>query len=473
MGRQGFRAGVARFFRALRRGRDDSTLHGSEESTLVNCDAVCHITRLPDPVLGAIFALSKDAEKELAPGERVKVSRPVEQVVSQVAVRWRVVALGLPDLWSSVDARVRPEHQRALLEWYLDHSEGRPLDVSISLSQEDWHTEGELVLAEVLAEAPRLRCLSIRADFPGADAAVRDACMYLRAPMLEHFSFISLDVPQALTLLDPGDHIYEENFAPVVFTRGVARLKVLRLQHMPKALYPPLRGVTTLHLEEYQCPPMACTRLLALLRALPALANLSLYGDVIASWPAEGALHLPCLRSLRSASSDQAGHMLLALNAPILDSLTLKDVKRVSELTSSLEHASSGLRLPALRTLVLDGSLSVRALGALFCELSSVAKLRLLNCDADEALDLLSAPDRQLLPGLKKVMVHQVRSHTALDGMWAREVAVRVHVDVQWTGAGSVGRWTSLPPWPPELGRVDADDLFMQLRRGAPPSIWV
>ncbi|KAJ7874714.1 hypothetical protein B0H14DRAFT_2238391, partial [Mycena olivaceomarginata] len=247
----------------------------------------------------------------------------LERIVSQVAVRWRVVALGLPDLWSSVDARARPEHQRALLEWYLAHSEGRPLDVSISLSQENWNTEGKLILADVLAEASRLRRLCIRADFLGADAAVQDACRYLCAPMLEHLSFISLEPP--LSWREPDDYIYEENFSPVVFTRGVGRLAVLRLQHLENALYPPLRNVTTLHLEEYRSPPMAYTRFLALLKALPALANLSLYGNVVASWPVAGALHLPRLPSLRSASNDQQARMLNALDAPVLDSITLKD----------------------------------------------------------------------------------------------------------------------------------------------------
>ncbi|KAJ7251808.1 hypothetical protein B0H12DRAFT_1118948 [Mycena haematopus] len=432
MGKQGFQKRIARFFRSLRRvgsgERDNNNGISSEESTLVNCDAICHIQRLPDPVLGAIFALSKDAAEKEAPE---RVVRPVERVVSQVAVRWRVVALGLPELWSSVDARVHPQHQRALLDWYLAHSDRRPLDVSISLSKENWDPEGQLILADVLAEARRLRRLSIRADFLGADAAVRTACRYLCAPLLEHLSFISLEVPHSWR--DATDYIYEEDFAPVVFTRGVASLKVLRLQHLQNAMYPPLGGVTTLHLEEYQCPPMAYTRFVALLHALPALANLSLYGDVVASWPAAGALCVPRLRALRCAAGDQ-GRMLAALDAPVLTSLTLKDV-RVGRLWSGLQ-CRYGLRLPVLRTLALDGSINVRVLPALFRELGeSVEELRLVNCEADEALQLLAlGGPGQVLPGL--------RSGAALDNSG--------HDDVAWAGS---------------VDRVDADDLFMQLRR--------
>ncbi|KAF8170237.1 hypothetical protein K438DRAFT_1854271 [Mycena galopus ATCC 62051] len=462
------RTGVARFFRSLwcvgsGDGDNNSTLYsGSEESTLVNCDAICHIQRLPDPVLGAIFALSKDAEKKDVPTvERAVSPVPVEWVVSQVAVRWRVVALGLPELWSSVDARVRPTHQRALLEWYLAHSSGRPLDVRISLSQENWDPEGQLLLAAVLAEAQRLRRLSIRVDFLAADAAVREACRRLCAPLLEHFSFISLELPYSWR--EPDDHIYEEDFTPVVFTRGVARLAVLRLQHLQGAMYPPLGGVTTLHLEEYHCPAMAYTRFHALLRVLPALANLSLYGTVVAGWPAAKTLSLPNLRALRCAGSDQVGSMLVALDAPGLEELTLKDVC-VGQLWSGSRYAR---RLPALRTLVLDGFLSARALSSVLCEMGdSVEELRLVNCDADDALQLLArGGPGKLLPGLREVMVHHLHSTAALDRVSARELAIRAHVDVPWTGMGTIERWTRLPPWPAELDCADADDLFMQLRR--------
>ncbi|KAK7057419.1 hypothetical protein R3P38DRAFT_1172680 [Favolaschia claudopus] len=455
MGQQGLRAGFGRFFRYLRRigsGERDrnSTLYGSsEESTLVNCDAICHIQRLPDPVLGAIFALSKDAEKE-----ECRAVFPVERIVSQVAVRWRVVALGLPELWSSVDARVRAEHQRALLEWYLAHSEDRPLYVSICLSKENWDVEGKLVLADVLAEVLRLRRLCIRTDSLQVEAAVLEACRMLHAPILEHLSYISLEVPHSFR--EPEDYICEENFRPVIFKHGVPNLKVLRLQHLEKALYPPLQSVTTLHLEEYNCPAMVHSRFVALLHALPALAHLSLYGSVIADWPVAGTLHLPHLHSLRVASTNQAGRMLLALDAPVLEFITLKDV-RSAELQSSLRRENN-VRLAALRTLVVDGWVSASALNELFCQLAnSVEELRVVNCEADEALNHFP---RQL-PGLKKIMIHRVRCVAALDDIVAAQVALSLHVDVPWAGVAE--RWTRLPPWPVEAD-ADADDLFMQLR---------
>ncbi|KAJ7188503.1 hypothetical protein C8R46DRAFT_1054898, partial [Mycena filopes] len=163
----------------------------------------------------------------------------------------------------------------------------------------------------------------------------------------------------------------------------------------------------------------------AFLYALPALANLSIYGDMVAheSWP---ELYLPGLRSLRSASNAQLGRLLVALNAPALESLVLKD-------------RSHSLRLSGVRTLTIDGSLGAR-LSALFYEFVGVEELWLTGC----------------LPALQRVMVHQVRDAVALDAVYAQGVAVSVHVDIPWKLSG-VERWTRLPFWPAEVNRADAD----------------
>jgi hypothetical protein len=54
----------------------------------------------------------------------------------------------------------------------------------------------------------------------------------------------------------------------------------------------------------------------------------------------------------------------------------------------------------------------------------------LVNCDANDALELLT--HRDLLPGLKTMMVHQMRCAAAFDSAWALGVAVSLHVDVPW-----------------------------------------
>ncbi|KAJ7124945.1 hypothetical protein C8R44DRAFT_734291 [Mycena epipterygia] len=455
MGKQkyGFRARAARFFQLVWCGADlDDGSRAStiidDDSTLVAFDAVCHIKRLPDRVLDTIFTTSKRAVQDA----------PVERVVSHVAARWRTIALSNPDLWATIE--LHPEHQRALLKWYLANSAGRPLDIRLGLSQESWDSgAGRLLLADVLAEAPCLRRLAIRADFPGADAAVRAMCQRVCAPRLEHLSFIVLELEHlARTCLEYPqtdlDAIVDEDFSPVVFTGGAPRLAVVRLQHVERALFPPLGGVTTLHLEEYTCPRMTYSRFRALLHALPALANLSIYGDLVASWPSTADVTLPQLRSLRSASNAQAGRMLLALDARALTSLFLKDVRdtALAPLWAGLASAEEP-RFPALQTLSLDGAVSTRTLAAFLCEFAGVAELRLVNCDADDALGLLACQGPG--EGPRRVMVHRVRDAAALDGLYSRGVAVQVHS----------ARWLRLSHWPEGLDdHADADDLFMQLR---------
>ncbi|KAJ7128910.1 hypothetical protein C8R43DRAFT_1209548 [Mycena crocata] len=414
----GFRTRAARFFDFLICSADDAaTLTESEDSTLVEVDAICHIKRVPDPVLSAIFKLGKQAEPEA----------PVERVISHVDTRWRAVALRDPVLWTAIDAR-HSAHKRAVLQWYLAHAAGRPLDIRISLTQDA--DNAALLLADVLAHGPRLRSLAIRADFPRAEEVVRNACASVWAPRLEHLSLIFLDQP-----LSALDIVVDEDLSPSVFERGVPKLAVLRLQHVEHGLFPPLHGITTLHLEEYTAAPMGFGRFRALLNTMPALANLSLYGDVVLSWPGKGGLHLPHLRSRTSGS------------------LVLKDI---------CGAGSSALHFPALELLTLDGPVALRALAGILCGSSAATELRLVNCDADDALQMIITSEDTLLPRLQRVMVHQIRDSTVLDRVCRRGIAVRVHDSLSWAHADA--RWTRLPHWPDEHYHMDADDLFMQLR---------
>ncbi|KAJ7078876.1 hypothetical protein B0H15DRAFT_528138 [Mycena belliarum] len=435
----GFRSCVAWFSDLVQRRASIDT--DADDSTLVDYDAVCHIKRLPDPVLDKIFTHSK-CDVQYA---------PVERVVSQVASRWRTVSLGNPELWATIDVRGHAEKQRALLQWYLNNSAGCPLDVRLALSQESWSAG---VLEDILNEAPRLRSLSIRADFEGAEAAVRALCKSVCAPHLEHLTFIFLEQPPPIL-----DLVLEADFSPVVFTGGVPQLSVVRLQHVERVLFPPLTGVTTLHLEEYTCPPMAYNCFCALLRALPVLANLSVYGNAVEAWPASPALRLPCLRSLRVSSNEEAGRMLLAFDTPALTSLFLKNVRDIAlvALWNGVSHAQQ-LHFPALQTLSLDGPCGAQTLSAIYREFPGITELRLVNCDADLALDLLRhASD---LP--RSIMVHRIRDTAVLDELLGRGIALQVHCDVSGVRDG-VTRWERLAPWPAELARPDADDLFMQL----------
>ncbi|KAJ7647528.1 hypothetical protein FB45DRAFT_893669 [Roridomyces roridus] len=428
---------ISRFFKLLlRRTTPDDASLSDGESTLVDYPAVCKIKCLSDSELSKIFLFSKDQAPDV----------PVERSISQVEHRWRAIALACPSLWTGIDVDSTEQFQ-----WYCKHSADRLLDVRLWLSQENWESG---LLAAVLEELPRLRLLAIRADFSEADAALHDACARLSAPQLAHLSLILLaQPPRTLDLVEI------QSRAPLIFNGGVPNLKVLRVQHteLKQPLLPPLRGITTLHLEEYICAPMSFTCFQSMLAELPSLAHLSLYGDVVATWPAPGTLHLPTLRSLRSAATPNWGRMLLALDAPLLDSLVLKDLSSTG-LPPNLFGSTETLSLGAIRTLTLDGVFGWRLLASLFCEIGRVRELWLVNCNADEALRLLEGQD--LLP--ENLMVHRVHDTVALDSIHSKGVAIRIHRDMAWFHL-QAERWSQLVPWP-EQTDCEADDLFMHLK---------
>ncbi|KAJ7287384.1 hypothetical protein C8J57DRAFT_1014040, partial [Mycena rebaudengoi] len=254
-----------------------------------------------------------------------------ESVVAQVAPKWRKVALEEPGLWTDIDAvRVRLDQQLALLRWYLDKSDGHPVDIRLDLSQEGWDVGvGRLLLDEVVSQTERLRRLSIRADFAGADNVVRRALHSRNAPHLQHLSLIFLEQHE----YDPDVVFDTRDFhRPEIFTLGAPLLATLRLQHTEIPMLPPLHAITQLHLEEYSCPPMSHARLAALLHALPLLAHLSIYGAIITTigkptWFASNPIHLPRLRSLRSSANPHVSALFLSLNAPALSSLVLKNLR--------------------------------------------------------------------------------------------------------------------------------------------------
>ncbi|KAJ6603133.1 hypothetical protein B0H10DRAFT_2079509 [Mycena sp. CBHHK59/15] len=441
MGKTGLRARAAGLLDLLRcrAGPDD------DDATLVDYAAVCHIKRVPNPVLGEIFALSTPTSWDTL-------------VLAHVAACWRKVAFAAPELWTDIDACGQ---QFEALRWCLERSGGCLVDVRLSLSQENWAAGvGPLLLAEVVSQAMRLRRLSILADFVGADKAVRVACGRLCAPHLEHLSFVFLE-----QLPWNQDFIQEFDFSPVVFAGGVPKLAVLRLQHAELPTFPPLRSVTALHLEEYTCPPMSFHCFCALLDELPALAKLSIYGDLVTSWSRTADIYLPHLRSLRSSSNARVGNMLLSLHAPALESLVLKNYRAV-ELTGLWAglNCATELKFPALTSLSLHGSLSTSVLAAFVREFSGILHLELVNCYADDAVRLLEGKDA--LPELRSLMLHRLWDAAALGQLLvsrAHGLTVSLHCDAPLAYPG-VQRWDKLAPWPSEAD-WDADDMFAQLRR--------
>ncbi|KAJ6602946.1 hypothetical protein B0H10DRAFT_1958017 [Mycena sp. CBHHK59/15] len=248
---------------------------------------------------------------------------PVERVVSHVAAGWRTVRpLGR-------HRRPRhPTHQRALLQWYIAHSAGRALDVRIALSQDTW--DAELLLAEVLVHAPRLRRLSIRAGGRGSTCGVRTA-------------------PRTTALDQPPsdlDLIVEADFAPVVFMGGAAQLGGAAPGSTSST-----RAVRRHDAASYICAPMAYGRF-------------SMHDHVVAGagGPPPPAPALAALRGGRITGAHAAG----AGRARADVAGAQRRLRRVREVV-----------FPALRMLALDGAVAARTRVALLCEFGAVSELRL------------------------------------------------------------------------------------------------
>ncbi|KAJ6540101.1 hypothetical protein B0H10DRAFT_2245300 [Mycena sp. CBHHK59/15] len=258
---------------------------------------------------------------------------PVERVVSHVAAGWRTVRpLGR-------HRRPRhPTHQRALLQWYIAHSAGRALDVRIALSQDTW--DAELLLAEVLVHAPRLRRLSIRAGGRGSTCGVRTA-------------------PRTAALDQPPsdlDLIVEADFAPVVFMGGAAQLGGAAPGSTSST-----RAVRRHDAASYICAPMAYGRF-------------SMHDHVVAGagGPPPPAPALAALRGGRITGAHAAG----AGRARADVAGAQRRLRRVREVV-----------FPALRMLALDGAVAARTRVALLCEFGAVSELRLEDAGVSRGED--------------------------------------------------------------------------------------
>ncbi|KAH9475255.1 hypothetical protein JR316_0012366 [Psilocybe cubensis] len=102
------------------------------------------VARLPVELLSEIFrfTLSTDIHKD----HKCFQPTTVPLLLGKVCSEWRNIAWGLAELWSSFHCRVsktRYSAQATLLREWIDRSGGRPLDIRITLEDEDsWNVSG-------------------------------------------------------------------------------------------------------------------------------------------------------------------------------------------------------------------------------------------------------------------------------------------------------------------------------------------
>ncbi|KAL0956152.1 hypothetical protein HGRIS_002314 [Hohenbuehelia grisea] len=380
----------------------------------------------------------------------------------------------MPQLWEGVDATGGFCSHAEGLELYLQRSKGRPVDVRIVLyegSLRQYYGD-EAVLSLLAQHASRWRRLYICANSQDAPELIKSYLGPLYAPSLQHLSILLL----GMTILPYSENSLE--FGPTIFIGGAPNLSVVRLQNPGmSSLRPTLRDLTTLHLEDFHHSRMTFSRFEFMLAHLSHLEHLSIYGDFVTFWPADGQIHLPKLRSLRCAHHGQFVQVLECIAAPNLHSLTLKGIRPGEMIGSRGDLLASGSWYPKLAVLSLNNeNLFSSQSRKLFTFFPSVKRLELVNTPADDALQILD--DYNLLCQLQTLMLHRIHDPTRLVPLLLSQSAklrrpvdtILLHAslahlsdDLETRIGCQVETWACLEPWPAGLGYEDQDDMLLRL----------
>ncbi|KAG6920246.1 hypothetical protein DXG01_005015 [Tephrocybe rancida] len=254
---------------------------------------------------------------------------PFEILITHVSFYFRAVAIETPLLWSYVDTRSAISSEK--IETYLGRGKGCSLDVRLDIKAPDATIMKKI--DAVLPHSHRYQTLVIDST---SETPIIQRFENVVAPILQHLS---------VSVEEVEDHSADKF---KILQGGAPRLTSVRLRGLALLFFrPPLKNVTTLHLDQVSSLPVLYATFVEIVSAPCFLQNLSVYGDIVsteqsgANWPGlNSPINLPHLRSLR------------------LNSLVLKDVgeRDLERFWASPLHQ---LKFPALRQLTLiDSELS-------------------------------------------------------------------------------------------------------------------
>lgn len=302
--------------------------HGSKE---VLPDDESPICTFPPEVLSAIFAAGTEIEETSTTDSNPlsgETGLSFELLVSHVCSYFRDIAIGTPSLWTGIF--IAPTTKPEKLLTYIARSLGCGLDLRVDMSGWASSALGRYAMMEMInfvsAQSHRWRRLSIAAAGESEDNSIVMILCSRNAPALEYLSICVDNVEH----VDEG--VVRKNACePRIFSQGAPRLSFVRLRGLAIYLFrPPLQELTTLHLDQTKALPMRFSMFRDIVTLSPALAHLSLYGDIIGNepWSGRALIILPALRSLRicGISGRVYGGALQAIDAPQLESLVLKDL---------------------------------------------------------------------------------------------------------------------------------------------------
>ncbi|KAF9527305.1 hypothetical protein CPB83DRAFT_400166 [Crepidotus variabilis] len=295
--------------------------HLSHSSLQPLTEGPFNLSTLPNEILSHIFHIGQGLhDEEAQPEPRIK---PFEVLVSQICLHMRHTALHQPTLWSTI--RLRPFSSYERIAEYLKRSAQTPLNIHIR-STSSINQEKEIIpdalLDLVLNHSLRWQSMSVAEG----NSLVSRICNH-PAPSLRYLS-LSVDEIEVA-----GINAAVNMQSPKIFSNGTNDLRFIRLRGSALHLYRPrFNMVITLHLEETKEIPLTYDDFRNIVLCSPFLANLSFYGDIIASSERinrKNDLTLPALRSLRiyGVSGVVYASLLRAIKAPNLEALTLKGLQ--------------------------------------------------------------------------------------------------------------------------------------------------
>ena len=181
-------------------------------------------------------------------------------------------------------------------------------------------------LQMILPLSHRWRSLSITYDCENVTYPLVSKLCNQPAKALRYLSITVDDVDHADATI-----VNRDVKLPHIFKDGTPMLEFVRLRGLAIHLFrPQLGNVVTLHLDQTAFIPVLYSTFRDIVTCSPVLAHLSLYGDIVGTWPTGvDPIYLPALRSLRmcGVAGEMYTGILLGIHAPQLNSLTLKDLR--------------------------------------------------------------------------------------------------------------------------------------------------
>lgn len=233
--------------------------------------------------------------------------------LSQVARRWRDVAINARSLWSEIDIYVNKPQKIELISLYLSRSKSAPFDLT---ARENLHDNNcQVILGQLLADHIH-HCRQLRFKFCSMECAraILDFLAVAHAPLLESF-----DVEYLFTNL--------EVLPATILTGGTPMLTHMNLAEA-RFYLPPLYNVTSLYLNfAVENSFIDTQELKDIFSSLTRLVSLMIEGGIVNYWMPGPPVTLPALQTLRMVAlqSDQFKPIYNAIDAPLLEFFSLDD----------------------------------------------------------------------------------------------------------------------------------------------------